>query len=354
MARPATLLAAVAAIILLGCAGGAAGTPSSPPAEGGSDPFRFRYRPDLLRLPPSVEMANGHGLAKDRHGRIYFTYEPARVTPDTRALVRFAPDGSGGELLGEDSALAMGVPHGLRLSEEPGGDFLYHANNAHAVHKTDLQGRVMWSNNLTAAWAGGPFWPCLPTDAVVPPGSDVVYVADGYGSSYVHLLDVHTGEYVGTSFGGKGNSTSPQRFDCPHGITYDEAAGALLVSDRANSRLQYVGLDGRHRRGVAMGNASEGAMPDNVDFSEGRGAELLVPSLDGALAVLSGGARPAVLSVLDIAALLGPACPHPHDAIFLDSGDIALCCWAPGHLSYWERLPPAEGSWLVPEGVDAQ
>jgi DNA-binding beta-propeller fold protein YncE len=127
--------------------------------------------------------------------RIYFTYEPTHVTDTTRALVRFAPDGTGGELLGDNNVLAWGVPHGLRLSEEPDGDFLYHANNGHVVHKTDLEGLVVWSNNVTSAWTGTRFWPCLPTDAVVPPGSNIVYVADGYGSSFVHLLDARSGEY---------------------------------------------------------------------------------------------------------------------------------------------------------------
>ena len=147
--------------------------------------------------------------------RIYFTYEPLRVTDATRVLVRFSKDGTGGELLGDDNTLAWGVPHGLRISYEDDGAFFYHANNGHVVHKTDLEGKVLWSNNVTDAWMGTPFWPCLPTDAIVPPGSDVVYVADGYGSSYVHLLDAKTGAYSGRSFGGLGSTTSPQRFSCP-------------------------------------------------------------------------------------------------------------------------------------------
>lgn len=73
------------------------------------------------------------------HRRIYFTFEPMQVDDETRALVRFNPDGSGGELLGRDNTLAWGVPHGLRISFEEGQAFLYHANNGHTVHKTDLE-----------------------------------------------------------------------------------------------------------------------------------------------------------------------------------------------------------------------
>lgn len=44
-----------------------------------------------------------------------------------------------------------------------------------------------------------------------------------------------------------------------------------------------------------------------------------------------------------VAALLGHAGPssghkHPHDAIFLANGDIAVCTWNPGKISYWRKL----------------
>ena len=131
-----------------------------------------------------------------------------------------------------------------------------------------------------------------------------------------------------------------------------------MVSDRANARLQYVELDGAHHATVDMGTSSPtgaaGHMPDNVDMMQGSAISsssptttdaatrnLLVPSLDGTVAVL--GPDAAVLSVLNMTELLGPTtCPHPHDAIFLENGDFVLCCWAPGHLSYWQRLPPAD------------
>ena len=32
---------------------------------------------------------------------------------------------------------------------------------------------------------------------------------------------------------------------------------------------------------------------------------------------------------------------HPHDAIWLANGDIAVCTWNPGRLGYWRRLAPA-------------
>lgn len=123
-------------------------------------------------------------------------------------------------------------------------------------------------------------------------------------------------------------------------------SGLLVVSDRSNARLQYVELNGSHRSTVDMSVGSRagvgGHQPDNVDLrgspSTSGKRDLLIPSLDGTVSVLAGDLMD-VLSVMDVGKLLGPACPHPHDAIFLDNGDMVLCCWNPGHLSYWEKLP---------------
>ncbi len=44
------------------------------------------------------------------------------------------------------------------------------------------------------------------------------------------------------------------------------------------------------------------------------------------MAVLDGDNQ--VVSVLEIAELLGDqGHMHPHDAIFLENGDIVVCCW---------------------------
>ena len=142
---------------------------------GGQGDWKFEYDPERLSLPGTAAMRNGHGVAKDSDGNIYFTFEPMSVDATTRSLVRFEPDGRGGVLLGSDNALSFGVPHGLRISYEDEGTFLYHANNAATVHKTDLEGNVVWTHNFTDAWLNTSFWPFNPTDATVPPGSDEVH-----------------------------------------------------------------------------------------------------------------------------------------------------------------------------------
>lgn len=78
------------------------------PVISGSGNFRYQYDPSKLKLPPSVQLLNGHGLTRDKAGNIYFTYESTnKDDPSVRALIRFQSDGTGGTLLG-DATLAQG------------------------------------------------------------------------------------------------------------------------------------------------------------------------------------------------------------------------------------------------------
>eukprot|EP00697_Spironema_sp_BW2_P009277 gnl/Spiro4/24115_TR11961_c0_g1_i1.p1 gnl/Spiro4/24115_TR11961_c0_g1~~gnl/Spiro4/24115_TR11961_c0_g1_i1.p1 ORF type:complete len:363 (-),score=93.33 gnl/Spiro4/24115_TR11961_c0_g1_i1:16-1050(-) len=319
---------------------------SSDPIIGGTPPYRYMYMPDRLHLPVgATPMLNGHGLAvHEPSGEIYFTYQPTEVSESTRALIKFSADGTSAVILGPDNTLAFGVPHGLQISSEKTGVYLYHCNNAATVYKTTLDGDIVWAHNFTNEWAESQYWPFSPTWAVVatPPSSPpTLFVSDGYGSSYVHQLDPSTGKYTGRSFGGPGSSTDPQKFNCPHGIYLDDQSqGQLVVSDRGNSRLQWLDLHGAanttHNRTFAMPvGFSGGSQPCNYM----RRDELaVVPSLDGPVGIYNASGGMELLSVFDAAALLGSACPHPHHSLILPSGDLVLCCWNPGHLSYWKRL----------------
>ncbi len=71
-----------------------------------------------------------------------------------------------------------------------------------------------------------------------------IYVADGYGSSYVNVY-TREGKWLRT-FGGKGAGEG--ELDCPHGIVLDSRADTpvLMVADRTNHRIQRFDLEGRH------------------------------------------------------------------------------------------------------------
>ncbi len=301
-------------------------TPPAGPIISGAGEFRYEYVPGKLVLPPEVKMKNGHGLCRDTAGNIYFTFEPEAVAPDTRCLVRFAADGTNPVLLGGDNALAHGVPHGLNIHVDPDGKpVLYHANNDATVHKTTLDGRVLWTQKWSEQMGN-----YKPTDAVVAPGADRVVVADGYGSSMIHELKTADGVYAGKSWGGLG--TAHGRFNCPHGITYDPRRRLLLTADRGNKRLEYFTPDGFYHSTI---EAKEITAPYNADIW---GDYVLVPDLKGPLVVLDKDNR--VVSVIESGKLLGAnGFKHPHDAIWLANGDIAACFWNPGRIAYWRRLP---------------
>jgi hypothetical protein len=201
----------------------------------GNSSFIFAYVPSLLTLPPGVALVNAHGLVQNpTDGSILLTYEPDH-TCDNHCLVRWRPDGTGGVGFGAGTELCAGTPHGLRLAVEDGEPFLYHANNGMALHKTRLDGSLVWS-------VSGPpdgnasYLPFRPTWFATPPGSQYIYLADGYGSNFIHVYD-RSGRYSGRSFGGRG--TAPGLFQTCHAINFDPRRAQLVVSDRENHRHQY-------------------------------------------------------------------------------------------------------------------
>ena len=73
-------------------------------------------------------------------------------------------------------------------------------------------------------------------------GNDDIWVADGYGESYVHRFS-SSGELISSINGEEG---SAGRFDCPHGvwIDYRKSNPELYIADRANRRIQVYDLEG--------------------------------------------------------------------------------------------------------------
>jgi hypothetical protein len=332
---------------------------------GGSGKYKFRYRPDLAQLPSSEinDDMNGHGLAFDRKNDVfYFTWQPKKLQSTSHALARFSGNGNEVSLLGiaGPDGLSAGTPHGLRLEEE----YLYHANNVQRVTKTNLDGEIVWTTSFTEWNVSYPqFWPILPTDAIPVPGSDLLLLADGYGSSYIHFLNKTDGTFIeGMSFGGLGNATSPNvQFHTPHSVSLDHQYSAkygcpvFAVSDRSNNRIVWVNTSGHVFNTRSTLDTSP--LPCNVDFSTSNGAAL-VPSLGLDYSNLTRGRvtiyedltnSKEAASTIEIAELIGDqGHQHPHDAIWLANGDVVVCCWsgpadpglgpALGTISYWERI----------------
>ena len=77
-------------------------------------------------------------------------------------------------------------------------------------------------------------------------GDGDIWVADGYGQSYVHRFD-KSGNHLTSINGEEGQAGG---FNCPHGIWIDRrrADPELYIADRGNHRIQVYDLDGLFRR----------------------------------------------------------------------------------------------------------
>lgn len=107
----------------------------------------------------------------------------------------------------------------------------------------DLDGhtlRAITSVDHPAYRAGGAF---LPTGVAVDDRG--LWIADGYGSNLVHLVD-HDGQVLLTLDG----------FDCPHGIVIDRRRpeALLYIAERGKHRVCVYGLDGTFVRHAGEGD----------------------------------------------------------------------------------------------------
>jgi hypothetical protein len=170
------------------------------------------------------------------------------------------------------------------------------------------------------------------------------YVADGYGSSFIHHFDPD-GRYI-SSFGGEGQA--PQNLNTPHAVWLDNRSGQprLLVCDRGNNKLKWFSLKGELLRIVSLGEPSNdmalGPLPANIapfpDSANSRFKDhLAVPCLAGMVLILDGtdrvvsavgGMPPAYmdgqLQPLDV---FNYTLQHPHDVYVDGAGDLYVAQW---------------------------
>jgi len=249
-----------AVLLLAACA---APIRAQSPVTLGAPPHRYAWEAGWLKTP---ELGNTHGvIVEDSAGLLYLN------TDTERAISVYDKGGKLVRSFGHEEGEGV---HGMCIVKESDGEFLYHVNfRLNAWRKRTLDGTIVWERGVPLD--SGKYERAhqfKPTSiAVVPDGP--IFVADGYGTSWVHQYD-HEGEYV-RSFGG------PGAMNCCHGLLIDERREphTLLVADRENARLLRFDLEGKQ-----LGEIS-GMFRRPCSIQE-RDGYLVVPDLAGRVTIL--------------------------------------------------------------------
>jgi hypothetical protein len=314
----------------------------------GDGDHKYECHHNWGELPKNLAWQTTHGVCVDGEGLIYVTMQGIGKVQDT--VVVFDDKGKFVRSFGK---LYHGGGHGIDLRKEGKQEFLYLTNTwKRTFCKTDLKGEVVWTkcfpeqpNKYQAVEQFSP------TNVAFAPSGDLgFYVGDGYGSNLIHQYDKDA-KWVRT-WGGTGDKPGLMR--TPHGIWLDDRKGrepALVVADRANARLQYFTLDGKH-----VGFVKDLLFPAHFDI---RGEVLMVPDLHArvslfdkdnkVIAQLGDDAdwRKKVL-VQDKSGYVErrrpEQCPagkfiHPHDACFDSKGNVFVVEWvATGRVSLLKKV----------------
>jgi hypothetical protein len=240
----------------------------------GSGEHVYEVIHDWGELPPEIQYGNTHGIGEDSQGFIYICHTVHKDSRSEDAMVVFDPNGKFVTSWGQEFKSGA---HGLHMHREGGEDFLYLCDkNRSIVVKTTIKGEQVWAigypeqSDVYQPNATGQRPKYSPTNLAIAPDGGI-YVADGYGSSYINQYD-RKGKYIRT-FGGKGDEAG--KLNCPHGIIVDTRSAGdpiLTVADRGNNRIQRFTLEGKHIDFVAGTN-----MPCHFGYSTN--GDVVVPDL---------------------------------------------------------------------------
>ena len=212
----------------------------------------YLWESDWLKLPGQRKwLGSTHGcIVTDAMDNVYLSAD----TGD--AIQVFDKDGNFVRSFGGDWGAGV---HGLSIVTEPVEgltekteepvESLYIAHTAQQrVFKTTLMGELIMELEFPAA--SGKYEnrsSYKPTSVAAAPDGRL-FVADGYGLSWIHIYSAD-GIYL-SSFGGPGEG--PENLRTPHGLWLDTHGDAptLLVSDRENHRIARFSLDGKFLNGT--------------------------------------------------------------------------------------------------------
>src|SRR5881394_4066672 len=253
----------------------------------GTGAHRYEVLHNWPQLPDKYSWQTTHNVAIDREGLLYVIHEGRENLKDHPSIFVFDAQGKFVRAFGKEF---QGGGHGLEVRTEGKEQFLYVTGYQQLKNfaKLTLKGELVWEKRApmesqlypkdedtkpAKRWGRDAF---MPTNyAFLPDGG--FFLADGYGSYRIHRYD-KDGKWL-SKFGepGKGDG----QFDTPHGIWIDNRPGrepSIVVADRANKRLQWFTLEGKHLKTL------DGfILPANIDSRED---VLLVPDLSARITLL--------------------------------------------------------------------
>jgi DNA-binding beta-propeller fold protein YncE len=236
------------------------------------------------KLPDGMSFGSTHGAVQvDAQNRVYFN------TDTENAIIVFDQDGKFIKSFGKEwkADKEGNGTHGMQIVKEGRQEFIYLTNLfRHEFAKLTIDGEVVWVKGYPEK--SGVYQnkdQFRPTGIAVAPTGDF-YVTDGYGANYIHRYNAK-GEYV-SSWGGRVSKENPKedgKFNTPHAIIIDTRGKEplVLVTDRANHRLQWFSLEGQHLKTLDGTENDQLRLPATLHI---RGTDLAIGDLGGRVTIL--------------------------------------------------------------------
>ena len=237
---------------------GAADKAGTKPPLVGEGAFQYEVTHGWGGTPKHIKWGETHGVCVDEAGLIYIKHRSRAKTPQD-AIVVFDADGKFVRSFGKEY---HGGGHGIDVRKEGNEEFLYLSDVKHGiVAKTSLTGEVVWK-------IGRPRRPrIIRTQTTLQSHQHCLRPRWGIlCRRWLRLplhSQIHERREARVFLGGSG--TEAGKMKTPHGMWLDTRDGTpkIAVCDRANHRLQYFSLDGKH-----LGFVNTVSFPADIDIQE--------------------------------------------------------------------------------------